>query len=208
MEYHMRWEGAQETVNWIGPILTGATPSGFSEEDLPSNLIGYYLQKEGTYDWEQIDLYASGDGEVQRTLGGLCGSVMSVTDSNYVRDIYDYPFKTQHYQWDRRPNPIPSPSFIDHYCGNDQSWPNELRIFEQSAIHASGHLGFWTLNYPSLVPDQGWYTLDLGGVGMRRFTPAITIEQINSDARVLGLPSLVAPGPDTQGLYGLVRTGC
>ena len=127
----------EKLTAWAWPLLR----SGFSEEDLTSNLIGFYMQKYG-YPDARIGNAINEDGSTWRWLKGVCG-----IPGNTLQDAIDWSesvFKSygKYNQIEEWGLPrLVCTSEISKKCLGARTWPGELRTVEIREPSPSGN--FW-----------------------------------------------------------------
>jgi hypothetical protein len=166
----MQFEETYESIQSIGqlPLVSaiGWGTSGFSEEDLPSDWLGYWL---GVNEWlsgKQID---NGDSSLWSELDGKC-DVMDPMESDFVFDQYNNNnlFQVQWRNWWRRPRPTEVSLPASHPCSSE-SWPS----FDMQPTRGLGgpDLSLWysaqlsTNQLGDLIialSDQAWLSIESG----------------------------------------------
>jgi RHS repeat-associated protein len=214
MDMHMDYESTQ--------------PLGrFASEDLPSNLVGYYLSLQ-----HDNAVAFAGEEAALRFLrdedgGGdnFCG-VMTREDSDllyayqsafYTVYAYDTPdFWRENRNWEPELGTL---NFVRRYGSNafpdgnvpcrSDSWPARLRTLTASAVMKKGYLPVERLAFPIGLPTDGWYKISgLQSPGLSWWTGVVTAGEINNRLRSSqGVAPLVfaeqPPPPNPVMVYGL-----
>jgi hypothetical protein len=127
------YEEAYESTQALGnPFYPGIVkfPSGFSQEDLPSDLIGFWLYTKGKA--------IIGSLEEDDLLAKEC-KVMNLQESEHMYQEYEKSgeFEAGLYwrNWERRPRPASVSLPTSHPC-DDETWPSVFRMDELPAARS------------------------------------------------------------------------
>jgi hypothetical protein len=129
-------EHVEEVHRWT----TSVAHSHFSEEDLPSNLIGMYLTKRTRYDGKTLR-------ESLEEVWELCG-VMGEQES---LDVYENEyqngagFKEGWRRWDARLLPITQGC---NSCVSPRQWPSQFSTFFNGAVRSERNATWWWWENP------------------------------------------------------------
>jgi RHS repeat-associated protein len=158
MQYEERFESFQANANSLVNLVQ--SPSGFSEEDLPSDLMGYWL-------WMNSGRTGLSESEIwEGSLDRIC-NIMSVESSlfmyqEYTRNGLSNAFSTNWREWRRRPRPVGvnCPDGIGcQMCGNER-WPDYLEQLVLSASPKRGSINLTAaVGIGAPLPQDGWYEL-------------------------------------------------
>ena len=170
MEFEEAFEELQSIANPILDIAGRA--SGFAEEDLPSDLMGYWL-------WLSYRNASMIDPERFAALDRLC-CVMSEGESLFMYNQYtsfglEHAFSTNWRNWYRRPRPshVNCPDGADcQMCGSER-WPDYFDQLARTALRKSGQISVSRMianqgsQNPLTIPANGWYEIsDVGDVSL------------------------------------------
>lgn len=142
MAYEQGFESAQSIGNPFDGFW-GKRASGFAEEDLTSDLVGFYL---GRQMWlgspTPTDLWTN--TSISTELNQLCGDVMTKADSEHMRLEYEANggFKLDWGHWYKRDRPQGTTLPRGNQCSAGEAWPTDLTNLTASATPPEGTIKF------------------------------------------------------------------
>jgi RHS repeat-associated protein len=136
--------------------LVGERPSGFAEEDLPSNRLGHYIWRENQH-LENVD-----NSKIEEELS-VCGILDEVASLwmyyEYKQGVPDYLpdyglFSLDWHESYRRPRPDETQFLRASDCG-DESWPSQFLLTPVEHRDVSA-LSNWQINYDDALYNDRW----------------------------------------------------